>query len=187
MMRPTNLNFITTAPPIRGWRSVVLLLGVVTLVLCGQRWAMQAKATAALQTQLTQIRPPPLVKPARNPAQQRELESQSKIVSEAVRQLNLPIADLMKSLQAPKDIRVALVGLDLSAKGGSTSADTGPNSRGGLLKIAGEARTPQEMMSYVAFLDDQPLFKSVYLVKHELNLTSAEPAYRFLLEAQWRQ
>lgn len=37
-------------------------------------------------------------------------------------------------------------------------------------------------MNYIAFLSEQPLFSSVYLVKHE----QAGNAYRFQLEAQWR-
>jgi hypothetical protein len=183
-MSLTNLNFIPVAAPLKSWRGLVLLLGVAALVLCAGRWSLQAKANTALQAKLTQIRPPPLAKSRRSPEQQRQLESQAVIVSEAVRQLNLPVADLFKTLQAPKDIRVALLGLDLSAKGGTTD-ELGVG--GGLLKITAQARTPQEMMSYVAFLDDQQLFKSVYLIKHELELNAAEPSYRFLMEAQWRQ
>ncbi len=61
------------------------------------------------------------------------------------------------------------------------------DSPAGALKIGAEAETAQDMINYLAFLNQQPLFKSVYLVKHEMSTTAADHAYRFQLEAQWRQ
>ncbi len=98
----------------------------------------------------------------------RQLQDQQvKIVGDAVRQLNVPVTRIIKMVQAPGDIHVALLALDLNL---------------GTLKISGEAEGAQDMMNYVAFLSEQPLFSSVYLVKHE----QTGNAYRFQLEAQWR-
>ena len=179
MMRATELNFIPRPAPLGGWRLLVLLAGGLALLAWGQRWQAQNGINRQLQQELAHIKPAPKAVPVtRSASEQRELEAHAKIVSEAVRQLNLPVAEMFKALQPPKDIRIGLLALDLNAKSSSS---------GSLLKIQAEARTPQEMMAYVAFLDEQPLFKSVYLVKHELALGAGEPAYRFLLEAQWRQ
>jgi hypothetical protein len=45
------------------------------------------------------------------------------------------------------------------------------------------------MLNYLAFLNQQPMFSSVYLLKHEMssNADAPEHPYRFQLEAQWRQ
>jgi hypothetical protein len=43
------------------------------------------------------------------------------------------------------------------------------------------------MLSYLAFLNQQQMFRSVYLVKHEMAGGAADQSYRFQLEAQWRQ
>lgn len=181
-MRLTRLDFITASAPVRGWRAVLMTIGVGALLTGALHWMAQKDAVDALETQLAQARPAAAAKPVRSAAQQRELENQAKAVREAVRQLNLPIGDLIRILQPPKDIRVALLGLDIGGK--SHGDDAHPS---GMLRISAEARTPQEMMSYAAFLGDQPLFESVYLIKHELNAASAEKSYRFLLEAQWRE
>lgn len=182
-MRATRLDFIPASPPRGGWRLLVLLAGALLLLAWGQRWQAQKAVNLQLQRELAQIRPAPKAAPVvRSASEQRELDAQAKVVGDAVRQLNMPVAALFKTLQAPKDIRIALLGLDLNAKSGGTA------SAAALLKIQAEARTPQEMMAYVAFLDEQPLFRSVYLVKHELAVAGAgEPVWRFLLEAQWRQ
>jgi hypothetical protein len=126
------------------------------------------------------------------PAQQREQDQQTKVIAEAVRQLNLPVARLLRTLQAPGDLHVALLGLDLNGQpvqdadaatpGGA--ADIAPS---GSLKIAAEAETAQDMLNYLAFLSQQQMFRSVYLVKHELASGAAGQAYRFQLEAKWRQ
>ena len=55
------------------------------------------------------------------------------------------------------------------------------------MKIAAEAETAQDMINYLAFLNQQTMFRSVYLVKHEMNMNAPEHPYRFQLEAQWRQ
>jgi hypothetical protein len=181
MMRATVLNFIPVAAPVMGWRLLLLLLGACALLAWGQRWQAQNAVNAQLQQQLAQSRPVPKASaPTRSAEQQRDLEAHAKVVAEAVRQLNLPVAKLFAALQPPKDIRVALLALDLNAKTGSGGSS--------LLKITAEARTPQEMMAWVAFLDEQALFQSVYLVKHELAVSQGggEPGWRFLLEAQWR-
>jgi hypothetical protein len=46
------------------------------------------------------------------------------------------------------------------------------------------------MINYLAFLNQQRMFRSVYLLKHEMTGTAqggGERPYQFQLEAQWRQ
>lgn len=182
-MQLTYLNFASAKNhPVSIWRKLFLTAAVLIVVGLGARWAIQKESVANLESRWSKTQPRVVPKPVRSAMQQRDLDAQAKAVGQAVQQLNIPITDLIRTLQIPKDIHVALLGLDLGSQGGATSAGAS-----GTLKILGEAKTPDDMVTYVAFLGDQPFFKSVYLTKHELNAAVAEKPYRFQLEAQWRE
>lgn len=175
-MRASDLNFIARPTPAGLWRWLLLLAGLLALALWGRQAWQQQQLNHTLQQQLATIQPAPKPGPQRSASEQRELEAQAKIISAAVRQLNLPLAELLRTVQAPKDIKVSLLGLDLNARGGSQS----------LIKIQAETHTAAEMMSYVAFLDEQRWLQSVYLVKHEMLGAGNDAVVRFGVEAQWR-
>ena len=184
----TTLNFIPQPAPLKGWRLALLAIGLLALVPAAIGWIARVQTIHHLEQQLAQAQPRHLTRPALPPAQQRELDQQVKAVADAVRQLNLPIARLLKTLQAPHDIHVALLALDLNSQppqdgaAGATSAKPS-----GALKIVAEAETAQDMINYLVFLNQQPIFRSVYLIKHETSGDAAERPYHFQLEAQWRQ
>ncbi|MEN9865342.1 MAG: hypothetical protein RL748_932 [Pseudomonadota bacterium] len=175
-MRASHLNFIAQAKPSGLWRWLLCLAGLLALGLWWRQAWQQQQINQALQQQLATIQPAPKPMPQRSASEQRELQAQAKIISAAVRQLNLPLAELLRTVQAPKDIRVSLLGLDLNAKGGSQ----------GLIKIQAETHSTAEMMNYVAFLDEQRWLQSVYLVKHEMPGVGNDAVVRFVVEAQWR-
>ena len=180
----SRLEFLPprAAQTYRGWRLLLCLAGIAILLPAALGWLVQLQETRRLEAQLVQLQP---VKPVRAPlsaARQRERDLELKQVATAVLQLNLPVTRLIKTVQAPRDVRVALLGLDLNAQQGQDGAS--------MLKIAAEAQTPQDMLNYLAFLNQQPMFSSVYLLKHEMskdtNANAPEHPYRFQLEAQWR-
>ncbi|MEC5161782.1 hypothetical protein ACFDR9_003669 [Janthinobacterium sp. CG_23.3] len=180
----SNLDFLNREPArCSGWRLALLLAGALALLPAAAHWLAQAQAVSRLEAQLAQAQPRKVERPRLAPERQREHDAQLKLVADAVRQLNLPVTRLIKTVQAPRDVRVALLGLDLNGEAG---ADQGGRAAGAL-KIAAEAETAQDMINYLAFLNQQSLFRSVYLVKHEMNVAAPEHPYRFQLEAQWRQ
>lgn len=181
----SRVDFLPTAAPLSGWRLAMLAAGVIALVPAAIGWSARQQAVSRLDSQLAQVRPRPVARPARSPAEQRALDQQVKSVAAAVRQLNLPVARLVKTVQPPRDVRVALLALDLNSQ---PAADAGTSTTpAGALKIAAEAETMQDMINYLAFLNQQPLFQSVYLVKHEMNVNAPEHPYRFQMEALWHQ
>ena len=198
-MTVTRISFVRAGPPMNGWRLALLAAGLIALLPSAAHWLQQASEVRDLETRLAQAQPRRAPQPVLAPNQQREQDQQAKVVAEAVRQLNLPVARLLKTLQAPGDLHVALLGLDLNgqpsaaAHAATTAAAATasvPGSAGapsGSLKIAAEAETAQDMLSYLAFLNQQQMFRSVYLVKHEMAGGAAGQSYRFQLEAQWRQ
>lgn len=185
----THLNFLPRATQPSGWRLAVLAVGLLMLLPAGGNWISQLQSVkrleARLDAQSAAAQPTRLTRPALAPAQQHELDLQVKAVAEAVRQLNLPVTRLIKAIVAPADVRVALLALDLNGQPPQDAGDTAVPS--GALKIAAEAETAQDMINYLAFLNQQPTFRSVYLVKHEMAAGAGERPYHFQLEAQWRQ
>ncbi|HAT32026.1 MAG TPA: hypothetical protein DCW29_14570 [Janthinobacterium sp.] len=182
----SRVDFLGRPAGCSGWRLALLAAGVLALLPAGLHWAAQLQALRRLEGQLAQARPQARARPQLAPERQRERDTELKLVSEAVRQLNLPITRLIKTVQPPRDARVALLGLDVN--GIDVKGQGAPDGEaGGALKIAAEAETAQDMLNYLAFLNQQTLFRSVYLVKHEMNMTAPDHPYRFQLEAQWRQ
>ena len=213
-----RLSFLPAAAPRGGWRLALLALGAITLLPAGAYWLRMAGDVQALQARIAAAQPRRAAPAALPAARQREQEQQVKAVAEAVRQLNLPVPRLLKTLQAPSDMHVALLGLDLNGQpaqdgddgangankangaNGANAANAAiaasttkpanaaaPQGPAGSLKITAEAETARDMLNYLAFLNQQPLFRSVYLVKHELAIGDPVHPYRFQLEAQWRQ
>ena len=177
----SRLEFLPpgAAQTFKGWRLALCLAGGLMLLPAAVYWLVQAQETRRLEAQLAQLQPARTVHAPLSASAQRERDIELKQVAVAVRQLNLPVTRLIKTVQAPRDVRVALLGLDLNAQQGQDGASA--------LKIAAEAATPQDMLNYLAFLNQQPMFSSVYLLKHEMNMNTPEHPYRFQLEAQWRQ
>jgi hypothetical protein len=191
-MSVTRIAFVRAAAPLNGWRLALLAAGLIALLPSAARWLRQANEIHILETRLAQVQPRRDARPALTPAQQREQDQQTKVIAEAVRQLNLPVARLLRTLQAPGDLHVALLGLDLNGQPVQDADAATPRGAAdivpsGSLKIAAEAETAQDMLNYLAFLSQQQMFRSVYLVKHELASGAAGQAYRFQLEAKWRQ
>ena len=163
----------------KGWRLALCLASGLMLLPAAVYWLVQAQETRRLEAQLAQLQPARPVRAPLSASQQRERDIELKQVAAAVRQLNLPVTRLVRTVQPPRDVRIALLGLDLNAQQGQDGASA--------LKIAAEAEMPQDMLNYLAFLNQQPMFSSVYLLKHEMHANAPEHPYRFQLEAQWRQ
>ena len=189
----TRLDFVPRAVPLTGWRLAVLAVGVLMLLPAAINWTAQRQTVARLQTRLdaqsATLRPQRLTRPALAPAQQQQVDLQVRAVTEAVRQLNLPVTRLLKTIEAREDMRIALLGLDLNGEPTQDGGAAAPSTPAGTLKISAEAETAQDMINYLAFLNQQRMFRSVYLLKHEMAGTApgGERPYQFQLEAQWRQ
>ncbi|WP_431112942.1 hypothetical protein [Variovorax paradoxus] len=143
--------------------------------------AQRAVAAARRDTVVQPVRPP-------SAAQARRIASVNAVVSE----LNIPLPRLFRALQAPKDIRVGLLGLEIVAgrERGLAAEDAALPSRP-TLKVHAEAPTSTDMTRYVAYLSGRKPLDHAYLVRHELagNAVAAannSPAYRFTVEVAWK-
>jgi hypothetical protein len=115
--------------------------------------------------------------PLNNIWTKQELE-QVRAINATIRQLNLPFATFMDALQPPRDIRVAILSLDIDAKDEAAAKISH-------IKIVAEAKTAGEMANYVSFLSHRKIFKGVFLVNHEIVETIPEHPYKFNIELLW--
>lgn len=102
-----------------------------------------------------------------------------KAVNAAIRQMNIPIAELLGTLQPPSGIDVAVLNVDVSGYG---EQDVDADGR---VKITAEARTGAGMAWYVGYLAERKHFSDVYLIHHEIAERQPDQPYRFSLEAKW--
>ncbi|CAN7322244.1 hypothetical protein [Rhizobacter sp. LjRoot28] len=108
----------------------------------------------------------------------REELARVRSVNTAIRELNMPVAALIGALQVPKDLRVALLSVDVS--GASALPDGGAT-----LKVVAEARSGAEMSRYVALIANRPPIAQAYLTRHEVQQSNPAHPYRFTVEATW--
>lgn len=98
--------------------------------------------------------------------------AQAQAVNDAVLQLNLPWRDLVEAVQAATPDNVALLALE-------------PDARRRLLRITAEARNSDDMLAYVAKMEEGGWFGSVALTRHEIAEQEPNRPLRFQLTAQW--
>jgi len=172
----STLDFIRQPLRYKGWRLGLLVTGVLlTGVAVWQGWQYHVNMEG-VQHRIEQVNATvqPLVR-TRSASEQRALDIKVRAINEAIGQLNLPITSLLRAIQPPRDVRVVLLGMDVAGR------------NMGVLKISAEARTGQEMATYVAYLSDKRIFDTVYLTKHEIAEHDPEQPFRFTLEATWRE
>ena len=112
----------------------------------------------------------------------REEAARVQVVNRAVRQMNLPVHALLRSLEPPKDIQVAILSVDSTGQSSGDRADAGSN-----LRIIAQASSSADMARYVAFVSSRKPFSGAYLSRHEwVDGTKGQARMvRFSVEAVW--
>lgn len=181
-VRHQSLDAIADTPSMTSWRwgilfGAALLAGVLTMQAIRTRLAVNA-LTAQLQD-LHSANDKQRQSGAGRTVWHREELPRVQAVNVAIRQLNLPIAVILRALVPPADIRVAVLSVETSG-----NVAIGQNQ---MLKLIAEAASNTDMTRYVAYLDERRPFIRAYLMKHEINATSAEHPYRFSVEVPWAE
>lgn len=99
-------------------------------------------------------------------------EAQAQAVNDAVMQLNLPWRDLVEAVRSATPANVALLALE-------------PDAKRRTLRITAEARNSDDMLAYVAKMEEQGWFGAVALVRHEVAEQEPNRPLRFQISAQW--
>ena len=114
----------------------------------------------------------------------REELAKVQAVNAAVRELNLPIAALLRALEPARDIHVAVLSVETTG-GAGVAGGAAAEVGGASVRIEAEARTSADMLRYVAFVSERKPFTRAYLTQHEVRSATGERPYRFTVEAPW--
>jgi len=98
---------------------------------------------------------------------------QAAAINAAVARLNLPWADILDALEAATPEPVSV----LSVR---------PDPRSAQIKIEAQSSHAEDMIGYLAALEQQPSIGHVYLTKHERVHDGFGEVIRFEIEVQWR-
>lgn len=126
---------------------------------------LQAAAEVHVRAAAARTAPAPLRAPL--PA------AQAAAVNAAVLQLNLPWRGLHDAVQSATPASIALLALE-------------PDAKKSLLRITAEAKSSDDMIAYVARLQQDDWFKAVALVRHEINEQDPNRPIRFQIDARWQ-
>ncbi len=163
-----------TLTPLK-WMVISILLACISFF-GAQIWYLNQQAND-INSSISNSQAVKLTTPLNNSWTKQELE-QVQAINTSIRQLNLPFATFMEALQPPRDIRVAILSLDIDAKGEVATKVS-------RIKIVAEAKTAAEMAHYVSVLSHRKIFKGVFLVSHEIVETIPERPYKFNIELLW--
>jgi len=171
---PPGLRRTLHRVPLSAWAQVpAVLVLVFNVVSLGLKYRDESDAIARLRAQAQ-------ASTAQAQAQTRQAvparavpEAQANAVNAAVLQLNLPWRGLHDAIQAATPAGIALLALEPDAKKSS-------------VRITAEARSSDDMIGYVAQLQDVEWFNTVLLTRHEINEQDPNRPIRFQIEAQWK-
>jgi Tfp pilus assembly protein PilN len=106
------------------------------------------------------------------PLQREPLDAQLKQAQSIVRQLALPWAQMIESLESAARPGVALLQIQ-------------PDAERRLLRVTAEARTPETMFDYVRRLENARGFSAVHLVHHQVQLEHPRQPLQFAVQASF--
>lgn len=171
------LDAITVEPkmtPAKWSIAALVILGSLLLIAQGWERNINIRSIANKQIAEEKLRRPITVQ--RDLSKEEALKAQAFNI--AIRELNLPISGLLRALQPPSDIQVAVLSIDTAGSGSSVEQVSN-------VKIIAEARTGIDMMRYVSFVAERRPFEGAYLTHHEIVESQPERPYRFSVEAKW--
>ena len=167
--KPLELDFIVPRrrPWLAGWVvlsiSLVLALGMVAEYQKTRQRLLELEAREALIGG---------VRPARAIPRER-LDAEMKSAQAAVRQLSLPWAQLIDSLEQASMKDVALLNIQ-------------PDAQARVLRVTAEARREELMLQYLRRLGATGNFAEVHLVSHQVREDDPQRPIQFSVQARFR-
>lgn len=150
----------------------LLLLGAATLSMVSLELEDLDQQAATAEARLKGLlrRGPPAARPAGAAGTPRDVAGDA--AGEVLARLGAPWPELLQQLEALADLPVAVLDLDAEA-------------RGRTLRLAGEARTLEDMLAFVESLRQSRSLDEVHLQAHEVRKVGAAEVFAFTVQATW--
>jgi len=174
-MRALHLDFLRPAGPRLQVGLALLALGVVAAVLVAWRFLALGRDVDELEVRLADVKR----LERRELPRMRVSAGDPKVLAQEVGRANAVLA----SLTLPWD---AMFGeLESAANANVGLLAIQPDGSGRQVRLAGEARSFEALLAYVARLESTAGFANVLLATHELKPGGAERPVAFTLTADW--
>lgn len=171
-MSMLDIDFAATSQRRPNLAALALLLaGAATLALVSLELDDLEQQTAAAETRLRSLtwRGPPAAAGKSAPGATAPAITPA---SEALARLQAPWPDLLEQLEAMADLPVVMLDFDAEA-------------RGRTLRLAGEARTMDDVLAFIERLRQSRRLDEVYLQSHEARKVGAVEVIAFTVQATW--
>jgi Tfp pilus assembly protein PilN len=174
-MRALHLDFLHPSGPRIRVGIALLALGIAATALVGWRYYALTVDVERLEARITDLK-----SLARRSAPRMRLPAgDAKLLAQEVGRANAVLASLtlpwdamFGELEAAASRDVALLGIQ-------------PDSSGRQVRLAGEARRFEDLLTYIGRLEATAGFANVFLAGHELKSTAAGQPVAFTLTADW--
>jgi Tfp pilus assembly protein PilN len=174
-MRALHLDFLHPAGPRIQVGAALLALGVVAAILVGGRYYALGRDVAQLEERLADVKR----LERRDLPRIRVTAGDAKTLAQEVGRANAVLA----SLTLPWDAMFAELESAANANVGLLAIQ--PEASGRQVRLAGEARSFEELLAYIGRLEATAGFANVLLATHELKGGGAERPVAFALTADW--
>ncbi len=174
-MRALELDFLHPAGPQFRVGAALLALGVAAAVLVAWRYYALGRDVGELEERLADVRR----LERRELPRMRLTAGDAKVLAQEVGRANAVLA----SLTLPWDAMFGELESAASASVGLLGIQ--PDASGRQVRLAGEARSFEELLAYIGRLEATAGFANVLLATHELKPGGTQRAVAFTLTADW--
>ena len=158
------------------WAGVALLgLAIIVLVLTAAYYLKVSSQANAWESKYERIRGKTAVPSDKsNEAGSPDLAQEVNNANVVLRQLSVPWDALFEAVESSAERKVTLLALE-------------PDVEKQQVKITGETKDYQSLIGYLMKMQEYPIFGSVYLQNHHIQLQEPDQPVRFTLLATWQE
>lgn len=176
MMQPLKLDYYATARPI--WVGMlVLALGILVALAVGWQVLDKDRQISEGEAKLERLARRDTGRVRAVTPRKEDVEATVREIGEAnavIERIGLPWESLFEAIESTPGDDVAL--LDLK-----------PDVQKSTVRISAEAKSLESQLDYVSALQQNPLFRDVSLLSHQIHDQDTQNPVRFVLLAGWRR
>jgi hypothetical protein len=160
-------------PPIPRAGAALLALAIIALILTATYYLKLSSQVASWEAKLERSQDGMLSGRSAKRGTT-ELAQEVNNANEVLRQLSVPWEELFQALELAGGNTVTLLALE-------------PNVESRQVKISGESKNFKALMNYLTRLQEQPVFGSIYIQSHQVQVRTSDKPVHFSILATWRE